>query len=67
MFQRVSSSIRIELIKQEQERIRQLLKKENAKSNIDIKKDLEKYLNFLELQVKIYPSLTKLNTKILHK
>jgi hypothetical protein len=52
MFRRINSNLRIELIKQEKERIEKLLA--NKKYN---QTDLKNYLNFLETQLKVYPCL----------
>ena len=53
MFHRINSSLRIELIKQEKKRIQELImNKKNEQT------DLNNYLNFLEIQLKIYPCLT---------
>ena len=58
MFQRVSSHIRIELIKSEKIRIEKLIMNNYKNNNI---KELKSYLNYLEEQLKIYPCLTKKN------
>jgi len=54
MFRRVCSSIRIELIKKEQDRVQLLLLN---KPNERDKYFLENYLNILEQELKIYPEL----------
>jgi len=54
MFRRVCSSIRIELIKKEQNRVQLLLLN---KPNERDKYFLENYLNILEQELKIYPEL----------
>ena len=53
MFSRVSSSMRIFLIKEEKQRILKKLT-ENMQGDCK-KKELEKYLKYLEEQLKIYP------------
>ena len=55
MFSRVSSSMRIFLIKEEKQRIIKKLT-ENMQENYK-KKELETYLKYLEEQLKVYPEL----------
>ena len=52
MFQRVSSVLRIELINQERNRIIQLLK-----TNTEKNKELNSYLEYLNIQLNYYPEL----------
>ena len=55
MFSRVSSSMRIFLIKEEKQRITKYLTN-NIQGDCK-KRELEKYLKYLEEQLKIYPEL----------
>ena len=54
MFQRVSSSIRIALIKEEKKRIEALIKNPGKS-----KTDLTAYLDYLNKQLNMYPCLNK--------
>jgi hypothetical protein len=63
MFSRVSSSMRIFLIKEEKQRIIKKLT-ENMQENYK-KKELETYLKYLEEQLKVYPELKSKENKYL--